>query len=46
MTNDFFNEAAWEQAWKEDMHTAVNKMKNAGIDPVCTRFGRWLRISP
>ncbi|MEC0333189.1 class I SAM-dependent methyltransferase [Paenibacillus sp. FSL R5-0527] len=36
MTNDFFNEAAWEQAWKEDMHTAVNKMKNAGIDPVRT----------
>ncbi|MCM3697803.1 bifunctional 2-polyprenyl-6-hydroxyphenol methylase/3-demethylubiquinol 3-O-methyltransferase UbiG [Paenibacillus macerans] len=36
MRNDFFNEAAWEQAWKEDMHTAVNKMKNAGIDPVRT----------
>lgn len=36
MTNDFFNAAAWEQAWKEDTHTAVNKMKNAGIDPVRT----------
>ncbi|CAM4483645.1 MAG: class I SAM-dependent methyltransferase [Paenibacillus macerans] len=36
MRNDFFNEAAWEQAWKEDTHTAVNKMKNAGIDPVRT----------
>lgn len=30
--NDFFNEAIWEKAWKDDLFTAVNKMKNAGID--------------
>lgn len=34
MTNDLFNEAVWEKAWKEDMQTGVNKMKQAGIDPV------------
>lgn len=28
-----FDPAAWEAAWKEDMHTGVNKMKRAGIDP-------------
>lgn len=36
MRNDFFNEAVWEQAWKEDAHTAVKKMKRAGIDPAHT----------
>lgn len=30
--NDFFNEAIWEKAWKDDPYTAVNKMKNAEID--------------
>lgn len=34
MTNEFFKETVWEQAWKEDPHTAVNKMKKAGIDAV------------
>ncbi|PTM57996.1 class I SAM-dependent methyltransferase [Desmospora activa] len=34
MTNEFFNDTVWEKAWKEDPHTAVNKMKKAGIDPV------------
>ncbi|RCX23717.1 FkbM family methyltransferase [Fontibacillus phaseoli] len=33
MKNELFNEAVWEKAWKEDMQTAVNKMKNAGMDP-------------
>ncbi|MGF9915926.1 class I SAM-dependent methyltransferase [Paenibacillus ehimensis] len=32
MSNDFFNETVWEKAWKEDMNTAVNKMKKAGMD--------------
>ncbi|WP_248930998.1 class I SAM-dependent methyltransferase [Paenibacillus hamazuiensis] len=36
MTNELFNENVWEKAWKEDRHTAVNKMKQAGIDPVHT----------
>lgn len=30
--NDFFNESIWEKAWRDDSYTAVNKMKNAGID--------------
>jgi 2-polyprenyl-3-methyl-5-hydroxy-6-metoxy-1,4-benzoquinol methylase len=30
--NDFFNEAKWENAWKNDPNTTVNKMKRAGID--------------
>ncbi|MGF7047561.1 SAM-dependent methyltransferase [Paenibacillus sp. DS2015] len=30
--NDFFNEAIWEKAWKDDIYTRVNKMKSAGID--------------
>lgn len=34
MTNEFFNETVWEKAWKEDPHTAVKKMKKAGIDAV------------
>ncbi|MDQ6421723.1 class I SAM-dependent methyltransferase [Paenibacillus sp. LHD-117] len=29
---DFFDAAKWEQAWKNDPHTGVNKMKAAGID--------------
>jgi len=29
----FFNEAIWLKAWRDDPFTAVNKMKNAGIDP-------------
>lgn len=31
--NEFFDAAKWEQAWKEDPYTAVNKMKAAGMDP-------------
>lgn len=31
--NDFFHEAAWEKAWKDDRNTDVNKMKTAGIEP-------------
>lgn len=33
MTNEFFNAAAWEKAWKDDPLTGANKMKKAGIDP-------------
>lgn len=36
MTNDFFNDAVWEKAWKEDPDTAVSKMKKAEIDPAHT----------
>lgn len=36
MTNDFFNDAVWEAAWKKDPDTAVSKMKKAGIDPAHT----------
>lgn len=32
-TNEFFDAAKWEQAWKADPYTAVNKMKSAGMDP-------------
>ncbi|MHA2857220.1 class I SAM-dependent methyltransferase [Paenibacillus lautus] len=31
--NDFFNEAIWEQAWKEHGDSVINKMKKAGIEP-------------
>ncbi|MGO4375955.1 SAM-dependent methyltransferase, partial [Paenibacillus sp. MCAF20] len=31
--NDFFNETIWEEAWKENGDTIVNKMKKAGIVP-------------
>ncbi|EGG35582.1 class I SAM-dependent methyltransferase [Paenibacillus sp. HGF5] len=31
--NDFFNEALWEQAWKEHGDSVINKMKKAGIEP-------------
>lgn len=31
--NDFFNEAIWEQAWKDHGDTVVNMMKKAGIEP-------------
>ena len=34
MTNELFDSAVWEKAWKEDPYTGVNKMKRAGIDPV------------
>lgn len=27
MTNDFFNDAVWEAAWKKDPDTAISKMK-------------------
>lgn len=27
MINEFFKETVWEEAWKEDQQTAVNKMK-------------------
>ncbi|WP_375295508.1 MULTISPECIES: class I SAM-dependent methyltransferase [Paenibacillus] len=30
---ELWDENVWETAWKEDAHTAVNKMKQAGIDP-------------
>jgi len=30
---DFFNEAIWEQAWKEHGDSVINKMKKAGIEP-------------
>ncbi|MGX4585801.1 class I SAM-dependent methyltransferase [Paenibacillus chitinolyticus] len=33
MTNELFDSAVWEKAWKEDPYTGVNKMKRAGIDP-------------
>lgn len=33
MTNGLFDAAVWEKAWKEDAHTSVKMMKNAGIDP-------------
>ncbi|WP_068781192.1 class I SAM-dependent methyltransferase [Paenibacillus sp. GM2] len=33
MTNELFDSSVWEQAWKEDSNTGVNKMKRAGIDP-------------
>ncbi|TBL74670.1 class I SAM-dependent methyltransferase [Paenibacillus thalictri] len=36
MTNELFNEAVWETAWKNDAHTAINKMKKAGINPAHT----------
>lgn len=31
--NDFFNASIWEDAWKNDSETVVNKMRRAGIDP-------------
>jgi SAM-dependent methyltransferase len=31
--NEFFDAAKWEQAWKDDRFTAVNKMKSSGMDP-------------
>ncbi|WP_159888335.1 class I SAM-dependent methyltransferase [Paenibacillus puerhi] len=31
--NDFFNAFIWEEAWKDDFDTIVNKMRRAGIDP-------------
>ncbi|WP_042164533.1 class I SAM-dependent methyltransferase [Paenibacillus gorillae] len=31
--NDFYNEAVWEKAWKEESDTVVKKMQRAGIDP-------------
>lgn len=34
MINEFFKETVWEEAWKEDQQTAVNKMKKAGMDKV------------
>lgn len=30
---EWFNPASWEKAWREDAHTAVNRMKRAGMDP-------------
>ncbi|MBW7475311.1 methyltransferase domain-containing protein [Paenibacillus oenotherae] len=33
MTNELFHAAVWEKTWREDGHTAVEKMKRAGIDP-------------
>lgn len=36
MTNDFFNDAVWEAAWKKDPDTAISKMKKVGIDPAHT----------
>ncbi|MFS0723618.1 class I SAM-dependent methyltransferase [Paenibacillus sp. 1P07SE] len=33
MTNTLFDAAVWEQAWQEDEHTPVNKMRKAGINP-------------
>ncbi|KIL42346.1 SAM-dependent methyltransferase [Gordoniibacillus kamchatkensis] len=33
MLNDFFNEAIWENAWKNDPDTGVNKMEKSGINP-------------
>ncbi|MDF2837688.1 MAG: SAM-dependent methyltransferase, partial [Paenibacillus sp.] len=34
--NEFFDAAKWEQAWKDDQYTAVNKMKSSGMDPTRT----------
>lgn len=31
--NDFYNATIWEEAWKYDSETVVNKMRRAGIDP-------------
>jgi len=31
--NDFFNASIWEEAWKDDSATVINKMRRAGIDP-------------
>ncbi|OXL83566.1 SAM-dependent methyltransferase [Paenibacillus sp. SSG-1] len=31
--SDFFKEASWEKAWKEDPDTYINRSKQAGIDP-------------
>jgi SAM-dependent methyltransferase len=31
--NGFFNAFIWEEAWKDDSDTVVNKMRRAGIDP-------------
>lgn len=36
MRNELFDSAVWEEAWKEDPYTGVNKMKRAGIDPAHT----------
>lgn len=30
---DFFNEALWEQAWKDDPDSGANRTKKAGINP-------------
>ncbi|MHA6484193.1 class I SAM-dependent methyltransferase [Paenibacillus sp. strain BS8-2] len=31
--NEIFDAAKWEQTWKDDPYTAVNKMKSSGMDP-------------
>ncbi|SEG58838.1 bifunctional 2-polyprenyl-6-hydroxyphenol methylase/3-demethylubiquinol 3-O-methyltransferase UbiG [Paenibacillus sp. UNC499MF] len=36
MTDERFDSAVWEKAWKDDPYTGVNKMKRAGIDPAHT----------